>query len=100
MGDDARMASPLSRKRPPAPDPDAPVQKRKKRTTQDMIEENKGPGVVVGALRTLAGLAIALAIGAVIFFGASAIEGDDPSPRAPWTSSSAPEVTPEPLVDQ
>ena len=94
------MRSPLSSKRDPEPADDAPAPKRKKRTTQDMIAENKGPGLVVSALRTLMGLAIALVILAAIWFGAAAIEGDDPAPTAPWNSESAPSVAPSALGDQ
>lgn len=94
------MASSPSRKRSVETAADAPAPKRKKRTTQDMIDENKGPGLLVTGLRTLLGLAVAVAIGAAIFFGAAAIEGDDPSPLAPWNSSSAPDAAPSALVDQ
>ena len=94
------MRSPLSRKRTAEPVADAPAPRRRKRTTQEMLEDNKGPGVLVTGLRTLVGLAIAFAIGAVIFFGAAAIEGDDPSPLAPWNSPSAPSAPPASLDDQ
>lgn len=94
------MPSPFSRKRPSESEPDAPAPKRGKRSTQDMIDENKGPGFVVSTLRTLAGLAVALLIGAAVWLGAAAIEGDDPSPLAPWNESSAPDVAPSTLDDQ
>lgn len=100
MGDDGRVPTPGPRERYPEPLTDAPAPRRKKRTTQDMLAENRGPGLLVTSLRTLAGLAIAVAILAVLFFVAVAIEGDDPSPLAPWNSSSAPVVTPAPLADQ
>ena len=94
------MRSPFSRNRPSETEPAAPAPKRGKRTTQDMIDENKGPGFVVTTLRSLAGLAIVVALGAAVWFGAAAIEGDDPSPLAPWNTSSAPDVTPSTLDDQ
>lgn len=94
------MRSPLSRKRPAAPVADTPAPRRRKRTTQDMLEENRGPGLLVTGLRTLVGLAIVVAVGAVIWFGAAAIEGDEPSPLAPWNSSSAPPAPPASLADQ
>lgn len=100
MGDDGCVQSSGPRERYPEPLTDAPAPMRKKRTTQDMIAENKGPGLLVTSLRTLAGLAIAVAIVAVIWFVAAAIEGDDPSPRAPWDAPSAPVVPPAPLIDQ
>ncbi|MCW3011328.1 MAG: hypothetical protein JWO90_1732 [Solirubrobacterales bacterium] len=73
---------------------------RGKQTVEELVRQNKGPGFVVGSLRTLAGLAVAVAIGAVIFFGASALEGDDEPELAPWNTSSAPSVGPAPLADQ
>lgn len=86
--------------RPTEPDGPSQAPRRGKRTTQDMIAENKGPGFAVVALRTLAGLAVALVIFAGIFFIAAAIEGDDPSPLAPWNDTSAPSAAPASLDDQ
>lgn len=78
----------------------APAARRRTRTTQEVVAENRGPGLATTALRTLLGLAVVLALGAVIFFGAAAIEGDEPSPLAPWSAPAAPSVAPEPLADQ
>ena len=79
---------------------EAPKQMRKKRTTQDMLDENKGPGLLVTAGRTLLGFAIAAAILVGIFFAASAIEGDEREPLAPWNDRGAPQVAPATLADQ
>lgn len=94
------MRSPTSRTRPRKPLVAQPPARRTKRTTQEMIADNKGPGLLVTTLRTLAGLAVAALVVAVMWFVAAAIEGDEPSPLAPWNRSSAPAVTPDPLRNQ
>ncbi len=87
---------------PRAPDgggaPGAPG--RHRRTTAQAVEDRRGPGLATSALRVLAGLAVLLAVGALVFFAAAALEGDEDAARAPWSSSSAPSVTPAPLADQ
>ncbi len=57
-------------------------------------------GLATAVLRTLLGLAVVVALAAGIFFGAAAIEGDEPSQLAPWSSGSAPDVAPARLADQ
>lgn len=90
------MRSLLSRATPAPADP----VRRTKRTTQEMIAENEGPGLATTALRTLLALAVAVAVVLGIWFGAAAIEGDEPTPLAPWNAPSTQDVAPPPLEDQ
>lgn len=90
---------PSVRHRSGAPEPTEAAQ-RGGRTTAQMVEDNKGPGLVVTGLRTLAGLAVAALVLLVIFLAASAIEGDGPPAQAPWAAKSAPAVTPPSLDAQ
>ena len=70
------------------------------RSTADMIAENRGPGLFVTTLRTLVGVALVALVLFGIFLGARALEGDKPVERAPWATKGAPNVAPDPLVDQ
>ncbi len=82
-------------------DPDQPAPLKRGRSTQDMLDERKGPGFVGTALRTLIGLLVVVALLAVVYFGASALEGDQKVEHAPWAAKSAPDdVVPASLVDQ
>ncbi len=94
------MRSPFSRSKSSEPSEEAAPERRKKRTTQDMLEENSGPGIVVTTLRTLVGFAIAAVLLVGLYFGASALEGDKQEPTAPWNAQGAPDVKPATLVDQ
>lgn len=86
------------RPRPSKPDPHLSLAaQRGSRTTAQLIEDNRGPGLAVTALRTVAGFAIAAVLLLAIFLAASAIEGDDPPAQAPWAAKSAPAVAPPPL---
>lgn len=94
------MRSPFSRRAAaPAPEPAAP-ERRKKRSTQDMLDERKGRGFVGSLARFVVGLAIVCVLLAGIFFGARALEGKDKTPVAPWAQKGAPDVKPDTLVDQ
>lgn len=79
---------------------DRPAPLKRGRTTQEMLAERRGPGFVGTVARTLVGLLAVVAVLAVIYVGASALEGDDGPQRAPWAERSAPDVTPAPLADQ
>lgn len=95
----APMRSPFSEKRSEPAVEEAPA-RRGKRSTQDMLDERKGHGLVGSLARFVVGLAIACVLLAGIFFGASALEGKDKTPVAPWAQKGAPNVTPDPLADQ
>lgn len=69
-------------------------------TTAELVAANRGPGFVAIAARTLLGLLALLLVLFVLFLIATAIEGNDPMPTAPWATPSAPSVTPAPLRDQ
>lgn len=79
-------------------DRQAPV--KRGRTTQEMLDERRGPGFFGTLLRTLIGLGVFVAVLAVVYFAASALEGDKKVERAPWAAKSAPDVKPASLVDQ
>ncbi len=66
-------------------------------TTAELVEANRGPGIVAIAFRTLIGIAAFLLVLFVLFLVATAIQGDDTIPPAPWAQQSAPAVTPGPL---
>lgn len=70
-----------------------PAPERNIRSTQQMLDENRGPGarqIVRTAVLALLGLA---AILAVLFVIGLAFDTDD-RPAAPWASPNAPAVTP------
>ncbi len=69
-------------------------------TTAQLVEANRGPGLPAIALRTLLGMLAVLLVLFVLFLVATAIEGDDTIPPAPWAEQSAPSVVPEPLGAQ
>ena len=69
------------------------------RSTQQMLEENRGPGtmqIVRTALFALLGLIVILA---VLFVIGLAFDTDD-RPAAPWSAPSAPAVSPLPIGGQ
>ncbi len=66
-------------------------------TTAQLVEANRGPGFAAIVVRTLLGVAAVLLVLFVLFLVATAIEGDDPGPAAPWAERSAPSVLPAPL---
>jgi hypothetical protein len=70
------------------------------KSTQDMLDERSGAGPIVAFFKTLGGLAIAAVVVAAIFFGAKALEGDDPPEHAPWSTKAAPDVRPDGLALQ
>ncbi len=73
---------------------------RRGKTIEELLAENSGPGFFTTAFRTLVGLLLVAALLVGIFFAASAIEGDAPEPRAPWTQAGAPDVVPSVLDKQ
>lgn len=74
-----------------------PALPSRKPTTAEMVEANRGPGLVSIAGRTLLGIVAVAAVLLVLFLVATAIEGDDSIAPAPWAEQSAPAVTPGPL---
>lgn len=77
--------------------PDVAAAHTRQPTTAQLVEANRGPGLATIALRTLLGVLAVLLVLFVLFLLATAIEGDDAVPPAPWAEQSAPAVSPGPL---
>ena len=74
--------------------PDGAAAHTRQPTTAQLVEANRGPGLATIAFRTLLGILAVLLVLFLLFLVATAIEGDDAIPPAPWAEQSAPSVTP------
>lgn len=72
----------------------SPAAHTRQPTTAQLVEANRGPGLATIILRTLLGVVAFLLVLFVVFLAATAIEGDDAVPPAPWAEPSAPSVAP------
>jgi hypothetical protein len=69
------------------------------RSTQQMLEENRGPGTIQIVRTALLAVLVLVAILAVLFVIGLAFDTDD-RPSAPWAAPNAPAVTPLPINGQ
>ncbi len=67
---------------------------RKIRSTQEMLDDQRGPGKLALVRRTIVVLLAIVAVVAVVFVVASALDPDNEPRSASWNAPSAPDVAP------
>jgi hypothetical protein len=76
-----------------------PAPERNIRSTQQMLDENRGPGARQIVRTALLAVLVLVAVLAVLFVIGLAFDTDD-RPAAPWAAPSAPAVSPLPISGQ